>query len=252
MRYADFDLYKDLIHEKTGLYIGAEQSWVLESRLAPVAAKWGYPSIPALTIALRGIPDPGLIKDVIEAIVSHDTQFFRHPEHFEQLRDYILPHMAMARSDSGLLRIWSAGCGTGQEAYSLALFLRDHADLLGGLKVEIIATDICSSALDQARTGLYTQDDIQRGLSIHQVLACFDQIGGGMWQIKPPVSAMVRFQYGNLLENFERLGTFDIIFCCNVMQDIAHDRRDKVLKLISQRLAEDGVLFTEPREPLAT
>jgi len=251
MRFSDFDLYKDLLREKAGLYIGIEQSWVLDSRLAPIAAKWGYPSIPSMTIALRGIADPGLIKDVIEAILTHETQFFRHPEQFDQLREYMLPHMVMARKESKKLRVWSAGCGTGQEAYSLAIFCKDNADLLGNIKVEIMATDISSTALDYARTGLYTQDDIQRGLSIHQLLKYFEQKDGG-WQVKKEIASMITFQYGNLLESFERLGTFDIILCRNVLEDIAHDRRARILSLLGERLAEDGVLFTEPRPPLAS
>lgn len=247
MRYADFDLYQDLLREKAGLYIGAEKSWVLDSRLAPVAAKWGYPSIPAMSVALRGIAEPGLIKDVIEAIVTCETHFFRYPEQFDQLRDFMLPHMAMARRENKKLRLWSAGCGTGQEAYSLAIFCRDNAGLLGNLKPEIIATDISSTALDTARAGSYTQDEVQRGLSIHQIVKYFDQ-KNGRWIAKKDIASLITFSYGNLLENFERLGTFDIILCRDVLDNIAHDRRARVLSLLGERLAEDGVLFTEPRE----
>lgn len=251
MRYADFDLYKDLVREKTGLYIGAEKSWWLDSCLAPIAEKWGYPSIPAMSIALRGIADPGLIKDVIEAIITHRTQFFRYPEQFDQLRDFMLPHMVMARKEIKKLRVWSAGCGTGQEAYSLAIFLKDNAALLGNLKIEIIATDISGAALDIARSGSYTQDEVQRGLSIHQLLKYFD-CKDDRWVAKKDITSLITFSYGNLLENFERLGIFDIIFCRDVLDDITHDRRARVLSLLGERLAEDGVLFTEPRDPLAS
>lgn len=251
MRYADFDLYQDLLREKAGLYIGAEKSWWLDSCLAPIAEKWGYPSISSMSIALRGIADPGLIKDVIEAIISHRAEFFRYPHQFDQLRDFMLPHMVMARKETKKLRVWSAGCGTGQEAYSLAIFLKDNASLLGNLKIEVIATDISSTALDIARAGSYTLDEVQRGLSIHQLLKYFDQ-KDGRWVAKKDLTSLITFSYGNLLENFERLGTFDIIFCRDVLDDIAHDRRERVLSLLGERLAEDGVLFTEPRSPLAS
>ncbi len=249
MRYSDFDLYKDLLMEKTGLYLSADQSWVLDSRLLPIARKWGYPGIASMTVALRGIADPGLIKDVIEAVVTQDTAFFRHPEHFTPILDDVLPHLAAMRKPVKKLRIWSAGCGTGQEPYSIAMFLKDRADLLGGIKVEIIATDICSSALEQAQKAEYGHDDIQRGLSIHHLLDHFDQ-KGTRWKLNKDITKMVTFKYGNLLDSLVPMGEFDMIFCCNVLDGFAHGLRQKTLANIRARLAPDGILFVEPREIL--
>ncbi len=249
MRYGDFDMYKDLLREKAGLYISADQSWILNSRLGPIAQKWGYPSVATMTLALRGIADPGLIKDVVEAMVTQDTTFFRHPEHFVAIFDNILPHLASTRKSAKKLRIWSAGCGTGQEPYSIAMFLKDRADILGGIKIEIIATDICSSALTRAQQALYSHDDVQRGLSVHHLLRYFDQ-KGTHWKLDKDITNMVKFQYGNLMDSLAPLGTFDVIFCCNVLNDVAHDLQQKILTNIKGRLAPDGILFIEPSEIL--
>ncbi len=250
MRYSDFDLYKDLLREKAGLYIGADKTWLLDSRLGCIAAKWKYPSIATMTLALRGIPDPGLIKDVVEAMINHETAFFRHPEQYTRLREEILPYLVAARKATKKLRILSAGCGTGQEPYSLAMFLKDNDHLIGNLKPEIIAIDISSMALASAKAAEYTQSEVQHGLSVHQLLHYFDQ-KNGLWLLKKEIKSMVAFQYGNLRDNLSSLGEFDLIFCCNVLGEFSHDLQDKTLGALTRQLAKDGTLFTEPREMLA-
>ena len=249
MRYGDFDLYKDLLMEKTGLYLPADKSWVLDSRLLPIARKWGYPSIASMTVTLRGIADPGLIKDVIEAIMPQETAFFRHHELFTPILDNILPHLAAMRKSAKKLRIWSAGCGTGQEPYSIAMFLKERADILGGIKLEIVATDICSGALEQAQAAQYSRDDVQRGLPARYLIDYFDQTGPH-WKIKKDIARMVTFRYGNLLDSLATMGEFDMIFCCNVLDGFAHGLRHKTLANIRAQLAPDGILFVEPREIL--
>ncbi len=129
------------------------------------------------------------------------------------------------------------------------MFLKDRADILGGIKVEIIATDICSSALEQAQKAEYGHDDIQRGLSIHHLLDHFDQ-KGTRWKLNKDITKMVTFKYGNLLDSLVPMGEFDMIFCCNVLDGFAHGLRQKTLANIRARQAPDGILFVEPREIL--
>lgn len=249
MRFSDLDLYKDLLREKAGLYFSADKSWLLDSRLGSIAEKWGFHNVEMMTLSLRGIAEPGLIKDVIEAMIDPSTSFFRHPDHFTRLRDDILPRLVPARKSAKKLRIWSAGCSTGQEPYSIAMFFKEHADLLGGLKVEIMATDISRTLLDTAQKGQYSQSDIQQGLSVHQLLEHFDQ-KKAVWHLKSSLKSMVTFQYGNLLDSLAPLGQFDLIFCCNVIDSFGFDLQDKIKANLAAQLTEGGILFLEPREML--
>ncbi len=249
MRFSDFDLYKDLLREKAGLYISADKSYLLDSRLNPVAKKWGYPSVTTMTHALRGIADPGLIKDVIEAMVDYEAHFIYDTHTFAYLRDIVLPHMTVARKADKKLRIWVAACGTGQEPYSLAMFAKDHDAFFGNLKVDILATDISSSALHTAREGIYDQHAVQQGLPTRTLLEHFAQKGAA-WHLKKDIKTMVRFQYANLLDSLTSLGTFDVILCRGMVGNLAFDLQARVFGALAGQLASDGYLFIGEKEQL--
>lgn len=251
MRFSDLDLYKDLLHEKAGLYVGTDKSWVLDARLTPIAHKWGYPSLTSMTHALRGIADPGLIKDVVEAMIDTQTAFFRDPAFFEAIRDTALPALRAAPREDNTVRIWHAGCSTGQEAYSMAMMIRDNADKIGNMKVEILATDISTECLNKAKSGCYTQWDVQQGLPVQTLLKYFTQTNED-WHIKQDIRSMVTFQYANLLDSMEPLGHFDIIFCCHVLDDIAHGKQPRIRENLKKQLRPGGYLVIEGVESLAS
>lgn len=251
MRYSDYDLYKDLLREKAGLYISADKSWLLDARLSPVAAKWNYPSLSSMTLSLRGIADPGLIKDVVEAMIDTQTTFFRYPAIYEFMRDTALPSLRQRRKSARALRIWHAGCGTGQEPYSMAMTIRDNTDKVGNMPIEIVATDISMECLNKAIKGIYTNHDVQHGLSAHTLLKYFNQKDGD-WHLRPDITGMVKFQYGNLLDSLAPLGQFDVIVCADVLPHIALDMQPKVLAAMQKQLTPDGYLLTEDAIPLAS
>ncbi len=242
MKLADFDLYKDLLHERSGLVISQDKAYLLDSRLTPVAKKWNFPSIDVMTLQLRALPDPALIRDIVEAMTTNETLFFRDTKPFQLFETEVLKHMLEARGKKKTLRIWCAAASSGQEPYSLAMTIKEKEHLLKGWKIEIIATDISEDVLDIARKGIYTQFEVQRGLPITHLMKYFTQVNE-KWQIKDEIRNMVKYSYFNLLEDFSRLGTFDVVFCRNVLIYFDDKTKTQVLSKISKQLERDGFLF---------
>ena len=241
MRINDFDLYKDLLKGKSGLTLTADKSYLLDSRLTPVAKKWNYPSLDAMTLVLRGIPDPKLIKDVVEAMTTNETSFFRDTRPFDMFNNTILPYMLKKRATKKSINIWCAAASSGQESYSLAMLLKEKGAALNGWNIKIYATDISTEILDHARKGVYSQFEVQRGLPIQMLMKYFDQSGDG-WIIKEDIRRMVRFEYFNLLEDMSKLEMFDIIFCRNVLIYFDEQTKKLVLEKMAKKLESDGFL----------
>lgn len=242
MRIADFDLYKDLLMKKSGLSLTPDKSYLLDSRLTPIAKKWNFPTLDAMTIALRGVPEPEMVKDIVEAMTTNETSFFRDTKPFEIFSKIVLPFMAKKRTTARSLRIWCAASSSGQEPYSLAMTVLEHQNLVPGWKVEITATDISDEILQKATTGEYTQFEIQRGLPIQMLMKYFEQ-KEDKWALKENVRKMVRFRNFNLLDDMTSLGTFDIIMCRNVLIYFDHKTKQDVLNRMAARMAPDGFLF---------
>jgi chemotaxis protein methyltransferase CheR len=245
MRITDFDLYRDLLKEKSGLILSPDQSYLLDSRLNPVAKKWGYASLDSMTIALQGVPDNNLVTDVVEAMMSHETSFFHHQRLFHTFKDKVLPYMASKRGRKGM-KIWCAAASSGQEAYSLALLIREAAV---APKVDILATDLSNDLISQAREGAFSQLEVQRGLPVRLLLRYFTQQDTA-WRINESVRKMVRFQTFNLLENMGSMGPFDVIFCCNILGSFERDTQEKVLARMLPQITKDGFLFLGPGEDI--
>ncbi len=246
MRITDFDVYRDLLQEKSGLNLTPEKSSLLESRLSPIAKKWGYISMETMTVALQGVPDKNLVNDVIEAMTTNDTSFFRDAATFNFLRDTALPYFIKKRSALKKIRIWSAGCASGQEPYSIALTVKEKG-LPPGWTCEIIANDIAHESIEQGREGLFSQFEVQRGLSVHTLLKHFKQ-SDNKWKLQDDVRKMVKFDRFNLLDDMKKMGMFDIIFCRNVLSLFDEPLRKNVLKRLSARLEKDGFLFLGKNE----
>jgi len=241
MRISDFDLYKDLLKEKSGLTLTPDKSYLLDSRLTPVARKWNYPNLEAMTHILRGMPSADLVKDVVEAMTTNETSFFRDLKPFDQFRDVILPHMIKARP-SKKLRIWCAACSTGQEPYSLAMLIKENAAKLAGWQFEIIATDIDTNVIEQAKKAEYSQFEVQRGLPIRMLMKYFEQ-KADKWCLKNDIKSMIQYKFFNLLTPMATLGKFDLIFCRNVLIYFDRDTKATVLKNMATLLPEDGFVI---------
>lgn len=241
MNITDFDVYQKLLKEKSGLVITADKTYLLESRLNPVAKKWEFESLEALTRALQGVPDAKLVNDIVEAMTTNETSFFRDSRPFELFTDFILPNAMKTCASKKSIRIWCAAASSGQEPYSLAMLIKDREAELRGWKIEIVATDISHDILNQAREGLYTQFEVQRGLPIQMLMKYFTQ-EDEKWRINDDIKKMIKYDYFNLLSPMTALGKFDIVFCRNVL--IYFDEADKrqILERTSGQMHKEGVL----------
>lgn len=231
-----------LLKESSGLTLGRDKTYLLETRLLPLARREGFASIDALIAAMQARRVNGLVDAVVEAMTTNETLFFRDRHPFDALRQHLLPALIEQRAQQRSLRIWSAACSTGQEPYSIAMLLRDHFPQLASWKIEIVATDISPAVLDRAREGDYSAFEVQRGLPIHLLVKHFEQVGE-RWRIRPELRRMVNFQLFNLLGGAAALGVFDIIFCRNVLIYFDHTTKAAVLERLGSRLARDGALI---------
>lgn len=242
MKVQDFDLFKDLLYKESGLVLTPDKSYLLDSRLTPIAKKWNMASIDVMAVQLRSLPDRQLVKDIVEAMTTNETSFFRDMRPFQLFEDTMLPYMMKTRATKRTLRIWCAASSSGQEPYSLAMILKEKANLMPGWKFEIVATDISDDILNLARSGVYSQFEVQRGLPITHLMKYFTQVNE-RWQIKQEIRDMVKFSNFNLLHDMNKFGQFDIIFCRNVLIYFDEKTKGNILDRMSTRLEKDGFLL---------
>lgn len=237
----DYKFYEELLKRESGLIVTPEKVYLLESRLMPVAQKFSVQGLEGIAAKLRQTRDAALQRAVVEAMTTNETSFFRDNTPFQRMREDILPAMIKARP-AKTLRIWSAACSSGQEPYSLAMLFREYGAALQGWKIEIVSTDLSNDILAQARAGIYSQFEVQRGLPIQMLVKYFTQ-QGDKWQIKQELKDTVSFRTANLLTDVATLGQFDIVFCRNVLIYFDVPTKAKVLQSIKSALKPDGVLF---------
>ncbi len=242
MNIDDFNFYKTFLKEKSGLALGDDKLYLLESRLNTVMRKWMFGNLEEMAKALRLTPDQKLIKEVVDAMTTNETLFFRDDRPFKHFRGTILPDMLKAREHKKSLRIWSAASSTGQEPYSIAMTIAETLAKPEGWHIDIQATDISETALAAARRAEYTQFEVQRGLPIQMAVKYFKQ-DGPVWKLNDKIRNMVKFENFNLLERMDKFGTFDIIFCRNVLIYFDEETKKKVLQSLIRRLAPDGYMF---------
>jgi chemotaxis protein methyltransferase CheR len=237
----DYEYLRKFLKERSGLDLSSDKQYLVESRLLPLARKAGLGAIPELVQKVRN-GDGGLATDVVEAMTTNETFFFRDRIPFDHLRDTIMPALIEARAVRKSLRIWSAASSTGQEPYSIAMCLREMAASLAGWHIEIVATDLSQEVLEKSRAGVYSQFEVQRGLPIQLLVKYFTQCGD-LWQLNPDIRAMVQFRQLNLLQDFSHLGTFDVIFCRNVLIYFDQDTKSLVFERLARALESDGTLL---------
>ncbi len=241
MTPSDYDYLRKLLKERSGLVLSADKQYLVESRLLPLARKIGVATLADLVAKLKAPGAEPLIVDVVEAMTTNESFFFRDKIPFEHFREFMLPNLLKARAAQRRLRIWCAAASTGQEPYSLAMILKEMSAQLAGWRTEIIATDLSNEVLEKARAGLYSQFEVQRGLPIQMLVKYFSQ-AGETWQISPEIKAMVQYRPLNLLFDFSHLGHFDIVFCRNVLIYFDQPTKVDVLERISRLAEGDGYL----------
>ena len=236
----DYEYLRKLLKDHSGLDLSADKQYLIESRLLPLSRKCGLPGIGELVQKMKG-GSSTIIAQVVEAMTTNETFFFRDKVPFEHFRDTIMPELLKARAGRKSIRIWCAAGSTGQEPYSLAMCLKEMGAALAGWRVEIIATDLSQEVLEKSKSGIYSQFEVQRGLPIQLLVKYFKQ-NGELWQISPDIRAMVQHRQLNLLHDFSQLGTFDVIFCRNVLIYFDQDTKINIFGRLARVMEGDGFL----------
>lgn len=239
---SDFQFYQKILLDHSGLALTPEKTYLLNTRLTPVAQNLGYPSLDEMTKSVRSSLNPAAVSAIVQAMTTNETSFFRDTKPFQYLKDKVFPYFLKRNEMTKTLRIWSAACSAGQEPYSIAMLAKDFFADKPGWNYHIVATDIADEILQQARNGVYNQFEIQRGLTIQMVVKNFTQKETN-WEIKDDLKKNVTFKKFNLLDPMEGLGPFDIIFCRNVLIYFNAEMKEGVLNKMAKRLNKDGFLF---------
>jgi chemotaxis protein methyltransferase CheR len=238
---SDYEFLRKLLKERSGLDLSADKQYLVESRLVPLARRVGLAGIPELVQKMRSGAEV-LTTDVVEAMTTNETFFFRDKIPFDHLRETVLPALLQSRASRRSLRIWSAASSTGQEPYSIAMCLKEAAQALSGWRIEIVATDLSQEVLEKSKAGIYSQFEVQRGLPIQMLVKYFKQMGE-LWQLNADIRGMVQHRQLNLLQDFSHLGRFDVIFCRNVLIYFDQETKAGIFERLSRVLEPDGMLM---------
>ncbi len=241
MTTEDIEHLSAMLKTRSGLILGSDKTYLIESRLAPVARREGFSSVAALLTALRTKRDEKLMAMVTDAMTTNETFFFRDKVPFDQFKSDVLPALAKTRLN-GEIKIWCAACSTGQEPYSLTMLMEESRAQFPRVNLDILATDISDRCLEKAQSGLYTQFEVQRGLPITMMVKNFEKVDE-MWRISPKIRQSIRFKKLNLLDDLRGMGRMDVIYCRNVLIYFDLETKKKVLEQMAQLLPDDGYLF---------
>ena len=237
----DYEFLRKLLKERSGLDLSPDKQYLVESRLVPLARKAGLAGITELVQKMKAGPAEALVAEVVEAMTTNETFFFRDKSPFDHLKDTMLPALLQARSARRALRIWCAASSTGQEPYSIAMCLKELGAAIAGWKIDLVATDLSQGVLEKSKAGIFSQFEVQRGLPIQLLVKHFTQIGD-MWQLNADIRSMVQHRQLNLLQDFGHLGTFDIIFCRNVLIYFDQDTKAGIFERLSRLVETDGFM----------
>lgn len=243
---ASHQIIADLLAARTGQHLTESRRWRVNSALAGIFREHGISNVDQLVCLLAsprtGPESPDLSQDVVEALLNNETYFFRDKPTFDQLPQDIIPELARRRLDSKRLSIWSAGCSTGQEVYSLAMLFAEQKDRWHGWTIELLGTDVSHRAINAARSGLYSQFEVQRGLGVTQMLRHFDETANG-WQIGEDPRRIVQFRQHNLLGPYPGRQLFDLVLCRNVLLYFERETRSAAFDRLANAVAPDGFLM---------
>ncbi len=245
----EYGYLQNMLKERSGLVLSEDKQYLIESRLSPVVKKNGLENISDLIRKLQLPGSENLKSAVTEAMTINESFFFRDKTPFKNFEEVMMPSLLKARQAKRSLRIWSAAASSGQELYSLAILIKEKGDAFRSWKVELMGTDISTEILEKAKTGLYSQFEVQRGMPSPLLVKYFQQVGS-LWQVESGLRAMVSFRNYNLLDNFSSLGTFDIVFCRNVLIYFDRETKQDVLERIARQMAPDGYLVLGAAETI--
>ncbi len=249
MRQDEFDFIAHAIKKRSGLALTADKIYLLESRLQPIVRAVGCSNLSEFVNLLKLGAAEDLFMEVTDAMTTNESMFFRDNKPFQQLRQVLLPRL-MQNGGQKFLRVWSAACSSGQEAYSVIMSLLEESHTLAGWNFDIVGTDISPRVVDKAKQGIYSQFEVQRGLPIQLLLKYFHQVDNNNWQIHERLRQMASFRVHNLLEDCQVLGKFDIIFCRNVLIYFDEPTKKAVLSKLASVMNPRGALYLGASETI--
>jgi chemotaxis protein methyltransferase CheR len=231
-----------LLEARTGQQLTMSRRWRLETALSALLRERSIATLDELITILVMGKEPNLSQMVVEALLNNETYFFRDRAPFDTLQRVALPEFAQRRANNKRLRIWSAGCSTGQEVYSLSMLFAEEPEKWRGWTIDILGTDVSTGCIDRARSGAYSQFEVQRGLGINQMIKWFEECADG-WRAVEPLRKPLRFQVHNLLEPAPHPGNFDIVLCRNVLLYLSPEKKTLAFERIAGAMAPDGCLM---------
>lgn len=239
---ADFDYICDLVFQRAAIVLEPGKEYLVQSRLASVATQNGCATLADLVVRLRAQPGGKLVQSVVEAMTTNETSFFRDLYPFEALKKAIIPELLAKRGSDPRLTIWCAAASAGQEPYSIALLIRESFPNIPRGNIRIIATDINTEVLEQARQGVYSQIEVNRGLPISMLMRHFEKSGVN-WKLREEVRQMVEFRECNLVQPWPLIPPVDILFMRNVLIYFNQETKKAILAKVRRTLKPDGYFF---------
>ena len=231
-----------LLEARTGQQLTMSRRWRIETALSALLRERGIATLDELITILVMGKEPSLSQQVVEALLNNETYFFRDRAPFDLLSRYALPELLQRRAKNRRIRIWSAGCSTGQEVYSLAMLFAEDAEKWRGWTIDILGSDVSTQCVDRARIGTYSQFEVQRGLGINQMIQWFEETDDG-WRAAEALRRPLRFQVHNILEPPPHPGDFDIVLCRNVLLYLSPEKKALAFERLATSMAEDGWLM---------
>jgi chemotaxis protein methyltransferase CheR len=242
MTAQEFDVIRKLVLDRSAIVLEAGKEYLVETRLAPIVRQLNLNSIGELIAQLRCQPTNGLYRQIVEAMVTTESSFFRDRHPFDDLLKVVIPDLMARRREERRFNIWCAACSTGQEPYSIALMIRENFPELAGWRISLLATDLSRQVLDKAREGRFNQIEVNRGLPAILLVKYFDQHGTN-WQLKPAIRTMVEFQEINLAQAWPVLPRMDLVLIRNVMIYFDVETKKAILGRLARVLKPDGYLL---------
>jgi chemotaxis protein methyltransferase CheR len=253
--HADFNQFRRFLEDVSGISLGENKQYLVTNRMRKLLGDYKITDFTDLVGALKSGENRKLVGDVIEAMTTNETFWFRDVYPYEYLKSTVFPLLINhTHKPSGPVRIWSAACSSGQEPYSISMVVEEFRQRnLGSLarQVQIVATDLSLSVLEQARNGVYDRLSVARGLTTERLEYFFDKTSEGNWRVKASVRDNVEFRFINLMDSYAALGKFDIVFCRNVLIYFSADLKRQILQRIHASLKPSGLLFLGSSEGLA-
>jgi len=237
-----FAYLRKLIYDNSAIVLEADKRYLLEARLGPMLTRERLASFDELVARLNGSNAGPLRQRVLEAVTTHETSFFRDLHPFEMFRKTVVPRLLNERSASKRLNIWCAASSTGQEPYSIAFIIKECGLQLGGWTVDFTATDLSEEVLARARSGLFNQLEVNRGLPVPMLIKHFDKVGLE-WQVKADLRKMINFRKVNLMEAWPAMPEMDVVFMRNVLIYVAAATKKRIFDRLARVIRPGGYLF---------